>query len=131
MRKLYLAGAGLVALAFSGSLAQAEPPRSMVYYEPKTPFIVCNSRDEIKQVLDAVRAHQLQQKLAEFAKTTGSKHEPACVFSDIGPVVFGASEHVGVLFDSEKAINMWVSHVGNHRGEFYILWGEVGKVTSV
>ena len=103
----------------------------MAYYEPTTPFVVCDTRDQIMQMLDAVRAHKVKQKLAEFAKTAGPNHEPACLYSEIGPVVFGASEHVGVLFDNEKAIDMWVSHVGNRRGEFYLLWGEVGKETSV
>ena len=103
----------------------------MAYYEPKTPFIICNTREEITQVLDSVRAHKLGDKLAEFAKTTGPKHLPVCAYSDVGPLVFGASEHVGVLFDSERAINMWISHVGNRHGDFYLLWGEVGKETAV
>ena len=99
----------------------------MAYYEPKTPFIICDTRDQIMQVLDAVRAHKVEEKLAEFAKMAGPNHEPACLYSAIGPVLFGASEHVGVIFDNEKAIDMWVSHVGNRRGEFYLLWGEVGR----
>jgi hypothetical protein len=57
--------------------------------------------------------------------------EPACVYGDIGPVVFGASEHVGVVIDNERALNVWVSHVGNRRGQFYVLWGEAGKETPV
>jgi len=101
------------------------------YYEPKTPFVICDTRDQIMQVLDAVRAHKLQDKLDEFVKAAGRKNGPACLYSDIGPIVFGASEHVGVLFDNDRAINLWVSHVGNRRGEFYLLWGEVGKETSV
>jgi hypothetical protein len=134
MHKLYLAGASIAACAlatFGSSLARAEPPQSMAYYEPKTPFVICETHDEIMQVLDSVRAHKLNEKLAEFSKTPGPKHEPVCTYSDVGPVLFGASEHVGVLFDSERAINMWVSHVGNRHGEFYLLWGEVGKETAV
>ena len=134
MHKLHLVGASILTCAVAtlgSSLARAEPPQSMVYYEPKTPFIICDTRDEITQVLDSVRAHKLSEKLAEFAKTTGPKHEPVCAYSDVGPLVFGASEHVGVLFDSERAINMWVSHVGNLRGQFYVLWGEAGKETPV
>jgi len=105
----------------------------MAYFEPKTPFVACDTHDQIMQVLDAVRAHKLSEKLAEFAKMAQSQsnHEAACVYSVLGPVLFGASEHVGVVFDSERAINMWVSHVGNLHGEFYLLWGEVGKETAV
>jgi hypothetical protein len=28
------------------------------YYEPKTPFVICATRDQIMQVLDAIRAHK-------------------------------------------------------------------------
>jgi len=134
MLKLNLASAGTLACAFAAlglGLARAEPPRSMAYYEPKAPFVICNTHDQIMQVLDAVRAHKLNEKLAEFTKTADVQHDPVCIYGEIGPVLFGASEHVGVLFDSDRAINMWVSHVGNRRGEFYLLWGEVGKATSV
>jgi hypothetical protein len=103
----------------------------MGYFEPKTPFIACDTHEEIMQLVDAMRDHKLQQKFAELAKTKGPSHGPACVYSVIGPVVFGASEHVGVVFDSAKATNLWVSHVGNPNGEFYLLWGEAGKDTSV
>ena len=87
---------------------------------PKTPFVTfvtCDTRDQIMQVLDAVRAHIVEEKLDEFAKAAGPKNEPGCLYSDIGPILFGASEHVGVLFDNDRAINLWVSHVGNRRGE--------------
>ena len=134
MLKLHLAGAGMLACAFAAlgsNPARAEPPQSMAYYEPKTPFIICNTRGQIMQVLDAVRAHKVKEKLDEFATAAGPKNEPGCLYGETGPVLFGASEHVGILFDNERAINMWVSHVGNRRGEFYLLWGEVGKETSV
>ena len=58
------------------------------------------------QVLDAVRAHKVKEKLDEYAKAAGPKNEPACIYSDIGPILFGASEHVGVLFDNDRAINL-------------------------
>jgi hypothetical protein len=73
------------------------------------------------QVLEPVRAHNVKKKLDEFAKAAGPKNEPACVYNDIGPIVFGASEHVGILFDNDRAINLWVSHVGNRRGVIYFL----------
>jgi hypothetical protein len=133
MRRLQLASAGALVFVLATSLARAEPPKSMAYFEPKTPFVACDTHDQIMQVLDAVRAHKLNEKLAEFAKVAQSQsnHEPGCVYSVLGPVLFGASEHVGVVFDSQRAINMWVSHVGNPHGEFYLLWGEVGKETAV
>jgi hypothetical protein len=131
MRRLQLASAGALAFVLATNLVRAEPPQSMAYFEPKTPFIACDTHEQIMRVVDAVRAHKLNEKLAEFAKNTQPGHEPACVYNVLGPVLFGASEHVGVIFDSERAINMWVSHVGNLHGEFYLLWGEVGKETAV
>ena len=81
------------------------------------------------QVLDAVRAYKVKEKLVEFAKAAGPKNEPGRLYSDIGPILFGASEPLGVLFDNDRAINLWVSHVGNRRGEFC---GErVGEEASV
>jgi hypothetical protein len=62
-------------------------------------------------------------------KQPARRTNPACIYSDIGPILFGASEHLGVLFDNDRAINLWVSHVGNRRGEFYPLWGEVGEAS--
>jgi hypothetical protein len=83
-----------------------EPSRlSRRVLEPKTPFVICDTRDRIMQVLDAVWAHNVKKKLDEFAKAAGPKNEPACIYSDIGPIVFGASEHVGVPFDNDRAIN--------------------------
>lgn len=134
MNKRQFIGAAVIACAIAtvtSSNARAEPPQSMAYFEPKTPFVVCDTRDQIMQVLDSVKQHKLDEKLAEFAKQAQPNKEPACVYSVLGPVVFGASEHVGLVFDNERGIDMWVSHVGNLHGDFYLLWGEVGKETSV
>ena len=76
------------------------------YFEPKTPFVIRDTRDQIMQVLDAVRAHKVKEKLDEYGKAAGPKNEPACIHSDIGPILFGASEHVGVLIDNDRAINL-------------------------
>jgi hypothetical protein len=103
----------------------------MAIYEAKTPFIVCNTRDEILQVVNSVKANRLRETLAEFSKKSDAKHEPACVYGDIGPIVFGASKHLGLVIDNDRALNVWVSHVANPHGEFYLLWGETGKETPV
>jgi hypothetical protein len=118
-------------MTIGSNIARAEPPESMGYYEPKTPFIVCNTHDEILQIVNSVKANRLRETLVEFSKQTDAKHEPACVYGPIGPVVFGASEHVGVVIDNDRALNVWVSHVGNLRGQFYLLWGEASKGTAV
>jgi hypothetical protein len=97
------------------------------YYEPKTPVVICDTRDQIMQVLDAVWAHKVKKKFDEFVKAAGPNDEPGCLYSDIGPTLFGASEHVGVLFDNERAINLRVSHVGNRRGESLVRRGWQGN----
>jgi hypothetical protein len=83
------------------------------------------------QIVNSVKTNKLRETLAAFSKQNDAHREPACVYGDIGPVVFGASEHVGVVIDNERALNVWVSHVGNRRGQFYVLWGEAGKETPV
>lgn len=125
-------GALACALAAIGSsCARAEPPQSMAQYEPNTPFIVCDTRDQIMQVVEAVRTNKLKGKRTEFAKQIDANHEAVCAYGDIGPIVFGASEHVGVMVDNERVIDVWVSHVRNPRGEYYLIWSEVGKETSI
>jgi len=135
MGKLSLGSLAALTCAFVAigtNFARADPPESLGYYEPKTPFIVCNTREQIMQVVNSVKENRLRETLAGFSKQIGAtKHEPACAYGEIGPVVFGASEHVGVVIDNEKALNVWVSHVGNLRGQFYLLWGEAGKETHV
>jgi hypothetical protein len=136
MRKLHIGGIAALAWAMMTMTigvneARAEPPELMAYYQSKTPFIVCNTREEIMQVVNSVKTNKLEETMAAFSKQADANHEPACVYGDIGAIVFGASEHVGLVVDSERAINVWVSHVGNRRGDFYLLWGEIGKDTPV
>ena len=64
------------------------------YYEPKTPVVICDTRDQIMQVLDAVWAHKVKKKLDEFVKAAGPKDEPGCLYSDIGPTLFGFSHPI-------------------------------------
>ena len=134
MRNLPLGGVVALmcgSMTVGSNFARAEPPDALAYYEPKTPFIACDTREEIMQIVDSVKANKLKETLAAFSKQTDGNREPACVYGDIGAVVFGASEHVGVVIDNERALNVWVSHVGNLRGQFYVLWGEAGKETAV
>jgi len=127
-----LAAMACALVTLGSNFARAEPPETLAYYEPKTPFIVCNTRAQILQIVNSVKANRLRETLADFSKQVdATNHEPACTYGEIGPVVFGASEHVGVVIDNERALNVWVSHVGNLRGQFYLLWGEAGKETPV
>jgi hypothetical protein len=134
MRNLPLGTVAVLVCGFmtiGSNFARAEPPESLAYYEPKTPFVACDTREQIMQIVNSVKTNKLRETLAAFSKQNDAHREPACVYGDIGPVVFGASEHVGVVIDNERALNVWVSHVGNRRGQFYVLWGEAGKETPV
>ena len=33
-------------------------------------------------------------------------------------------EHIGRIEDRDRAIDAWISHIGNANREFYVLWGE-------
>ena len=78
-----------------------------------------------------MKAHKLGEKLNEFAKTRDANNEPVCLVSVIGPVVFESSEHIGLVFYQETAIDMWISRVSNASTEFYLLWGEVRTTTGI
>jgi hypothetical protein len=132
MRTLSLFTAGLIACTaptVCSTSAIAEPPQS-VYYNNETPFIVCDTREQIDDVLKAMKADKLKDKLVEFSKELDANKEPVCLYSVIGPIVFDHSEHVGLIFDQQGGIDMWLSQVHNTQTKFYLLWGEVGASTA-
>ena len=110
---------------------RAYPPQSASVYDSTTPFVVCDTHDQITSIVDAMRSQKLEDRLSELARTKDSNNEPVCLVSVIGPVVFISSEHVGVVFYGEKAIDMWIARVTNANAEFYLLWGEVGSSTAI
>jgi hypothetical protein len=110
--------------------ALAEPPQSTAYFEPDAPLIACDTREQIMQVVEALKTHRLQETLTALQKTLDAKQEPVCVFSQLGPIVFGASEHLGLAFDHDVGFDVWVSHVSNRNTDFYLLWAESGKGAS-
>jgi hypothetical protein len=114
--------------ALGSNLARAEPPQRVLWTEDARSKFA--TRDQIIQVLTPSGRTKSSRNSDEFTKVAGPKNEPGRLYSDIGPILFGASERVGVLFDNDRAINLWVSHVGNRRGAFYP-WEETGEETSV
>ena len=128
--KLCVAAMAWTGAALWSHAAIAEPPQS-VYYDSATPFVVCDTKAQISEVVQALEVHKLKEKLAEFGKQIDANKEPVCLFSAVGPVIFGASEHVGLIFDHDEAIDLWISEVRNAHVQFYLLWGEIGKETSV
>jgi hypothetical protein len=127
---LFIAGLTACIVPAAGSTsANAEPPQS-VYYNKETPFVVCDTREQINEVLQAMKANKLKDKLVELSKVLDSNKEPVCLYSVIGPVIFDQSEHVGLIFDQQGGIDMWLSQVHNAQMKFFLLWGEVGDATS-
>ena len=77
----------------------------------------------------AIKDGKLTEKLTELRYVVDKSNEPVCVYSPIGPVAFGISEHIGSVEDHGRTIDTWISHVGNQKAEFYILWGELVQDT--
>lgn len=132
MRKQLLIGAGMcfvaVALIFAGS-ARAEPPEAMAYVQLPVPVIACDSKEEMGTVVQAVKDGNLKEKLVELMAIKDDHGESVCIYSQIGPIVFGYSEHIGRLIVGEQTLDTWVSNVGNRHAGFYILYAEVVKDT--
>ena len=120
MRKHLFASAGVLACVLTSvtlNCARAEPPESMAYFEPKKPVHRMRHPRGNHAGARFRQSSQAQRKIGRICKDVAPPiMNPLASTASFGPVVFGASEHVGVLFENEKAINMWVSHVGNLHG---------------
>jgi hypothetical protein len=114
----------IVSLGFI-SPAIADPPTGE--YNSNTPFVICDTRDQINVMVDALKANKLKEKLLEFGKIIDSNHEPECIYSRLGSFIFDSSESIGLVFDHEHAVNMWISSVHNKNLHFFLLWGEIGE----
>ena len=118
-----------MALLFAGS-AQAEPPASMTYMTETPALIACDTRPEMDEVIAAIKAGKVKEKLVEMHDLVDAKGEPVCVYGNLSSVVFGQSEHVGQVQNKDTVIDVWVAAVGNHNAAFYVLWGEVVETTG-
>lgn len=111
--------------------ASAEPPAAMTYMTQTPALIGCDTRPQIDEVIASIKKGTVKEKLAELSKVTDDKGEPVCVYGSATSVVFGESEHIGQLNDHDHTINVWVSHVGNRNTDFYVLWAEEVKTSSL
>lgn len=132
MRNQLLVGGAMVfatiALIFAGS-ARAAPPDAMSYQSVDVPVVACDTKDQMAQVIDAIKGGTLKEKLFELAAAKDDKGESVCMYTPLAPVVFGESDHIGRIADHDKTVDAWVVHVGNQHTDFYILWGEIVKDT--
>ena len=133
MRK-YLTPIGMIlgtaALVWAGS-ARAEPPASMTYMTQTPALIACDTRPRMDEVITAIKAGKVKEKLEELSKVTDDKGEPVCVYGNLSSVVFGLSEHIGEIQDRDRLVDVWVANVGNRNAAFFVLWGEVVDATGV
>lgn len=134
MRNQLLVASGMcfaaTAIIFAGS-ARAEPPAAMTYMTQTPALIGCDTRSQVDEVIAAVKAGTMKEKLLELHATVNAQGEPVCMYGHAASVVFGESEHIGQLNDHDHTINVWVSHVGNHNTDFYLLWAEEVKTSSL
>lgn len=105
------------------SPAIAEPPTGS--YVPRTGFIVCDTRDQMNDIVQSIRDNKLQEKLMELSKITDSAKEPVCAYGQIGPLIFDNSDHIGIVVDHDRTVDMWISSVHNEQTPFFLLWGEL------
>lgn len=117
-------------IVWAGS-ARADPPQAGAYQALSTPVIACDTKDQMKQVIEAIKDGKLKEKMAELIEIKDEHNEPVCIYSMLEPVAFGESEHIGQIRDHDKTIDAWVVHVGNERTDFYVLWGELVKESSI
>jgi hypothetical protein len=110
-------------IIWTGS-ARAQPPDAMTYMAIDNPIIACDTRDQMAEIVQAMKDRKVKEKLTELAAVRDDKGEPVCVYSPLSAVIFGDSEHIGRIEDRDRAIDAWISHVGNPNREFYVLWGE-------
>lgn len=129
MRKQLLIGAGMIAatalLIFAGS-ARAEPPKmddGVVSLPFK--FVVCENKSDLQAIVDAARKGDVEEKFRELNAKFDDKGYSVCGFEAPQAIVFGDSEDVGELITaSGERSHGWISHVGNARIEFWLLWSE-------
>lgn len=134
MRTQLLVGGAMIAatalLAWAG-MAKADPPEKGEYRVLQSPIIACDTKAQIQEVVEAVKGGTLQAKLGEMTAIRDDHNEPVCIYSQLPPVAFGESEHIGQIKDHDRIIDAWIVQVGNSHTEFYILWGEEIKSDPV
>jgi hypothetical protein len=132
MRKILIGGLIAVSVALVVySRAQAAPLDEGSYLQLSRPIVACNERKQMDDIVQAIKDGKLQEKLTELQTVVDKDGEPVCIYSPMGPLVFGASEHIGQIKDHDRTVDTWISHVGNQKAEFYVLWGEVVKESSI
>jgi hypothetical protein len=119
----------IVSLVFIVSPAVADPPTGDYVDDADTSFIVCDTRDQMNDVIDAIKVGKVLDKMEELKKIIDSNGEPVCMNGPLGPLTFDNNESIGTITDTQQnvQVNFWVSSVHNPKGKFFLLWGEIKK----
>lgn len=119
-----------IALLFAGS-AYAEPPASMTYMTQSPPLLACDTRLQIDEVIASIKEGKVKEKLAEMQDIKDEHNEAVCLYSPLSNIVFGQSEHIGQINDRDQTLDVWVVHLGNRNTDFYAIWADLVKTSSL
>src|ERR1700686_3537029 len=132
MNRNFLVGVAMIGvtglLVIAGS-ARAEdnegPPPKGWMGSFANPYIICDSKEQIKEIADAGRddGMKLVAKFKEFNTTLDSKNNPTCVYAPPQRIVAGESEDMGdATAQSGIKVHSWSLHIGNAAGEGFMLY---------
>lgn len=89
-------------------------------------YIVCDTKDQVADIITG-GGHDnkaLEAKFHEYNAKIDTKGEPTCDVAQVGRVVVGESEMLGVNMSADgREVNSWAVHIGNEQGEWWMLYG--------
>lgn len=121
--------AATLALVWAGS-ARADPPTDGSLVSFAHPLIVCDKADYLKDLIAAQR----KSKDAFDAKSKELiADKKQCFAANVSNVVVGESEDAGTAKWGNLTEHLWITHVGDAKGEHWLLYEEnvVKNETSI
>lgn len=88
-------------------------------------YIVCDTKEQVADIVSAGRDHKaLEAKFQAHNAKTNPKGEPDCAVAQVGRVVIGESEMLGVNMSADgREVNSYAVHFGNQQGDWWMLYG--------
>ena len=134
-----LTGAAMIALmaalVYGANKAHAEPPKQGSYDMVTFPAIVCDTKENIQTIAKAGvdDGKKMQAAFEALVAMKDEKGEPTCTIAPpAGPFAFGENEPLGVLHTQDDTlVDAWAVHLGNENGDWWIIWAEKSKQTSL
>lgn len=119
-----IAAAALLVLIAS---ARADPPPKGWFGSFSGQYIVCDTKDEIRQIAEAGKddGAKLVAEFKKLADTKNDKGERACVLAPVEEMAVGESEYIGIATaESGTKAKTYAIHIGNQAGEWWMMFGE-------